>query len=700
MLMVDNEIKEGEESDNVSIHSIVSDQVSIDSDNETPTDQVGQSDKIILNHVVKYILYPGYGVDKPSKFDYVTMKYKCYFKPDNIDFIISPMDVVINPKDKEMIIEETEIKGYIFRVLLPYGIVKAISFMRKKEIARIVVEPKYGFRKVEYEKFGRYIETTKISDKLGIDTVTLYEKMKTSTLIYEIELIDFVKIYDLTGNRNLMKRIITYAPPNKLNRPMQDNEIKLHIKLLNKDTTIAEYESKDDFLILNDKNFTDAELTLIKSMKKGEQSSSDIAFSFFKECYTANPNSIITKQISETQLKEIEASEGRRLIYQVTLINLKNCYWSYYYKEKEYTKKTFIKGIGNISPWKDSLIMLMSHITINGNVVYSNIPKEYTLETFRMKIKELKKKIQAIPFYEQQTQFIVDSEIKKIDNFEFPIYDPMERNFPVIYRKEILQSMKPLCFVSLTFTIEKDNYEENYFCPDASFDLSNYISFTNDNANTSYNIVYTCCLINFEEYLFVLNNKLITNKAEKLNRYKDIANGYFSKGFLHKAKKIYKKLSDSYIKFINLGMPNQGISFNAEGMKESEIDITKANNYDKDVDEVMRKVMSNLVIVLYRMKRKQLCEKYINEFLRLYVKDEKVMYYKFKVNEDKGFFEEAETALNELIAYLETSNNSGNNSNSSNNIDMYKNELTKIKKRIESDHKKQNNYMKKMMKNI
>ena len=693
MLMVDNEIKEGEESDNVSIHSIVSDQVSIDSDNETPTDQVGQSDKIILNHVVKYILYPGYGVDKPSKFDYVTMKYKCYFKPDNIDFIISPMDVVINPKDKEMIIEESEIKGYIFRVLLPYGVVKAISFMRKKEVARIVLEPKYGFRKVEYEKFGRYIEMNKISDKLGLDMETLYEKMKTSTLIYEIELIDFVKIYDLTGNRNLMKRILTNAPPNKLNRPMQDNEIKLHIKLLNKDTTIAEYESKDDFLILNDKNFTDAELTLIKSMKKGEQSSSDIAFSFFKECYEANPNSIINKQISETKFKEIESSEGRRLIYQVTLINMKNCYWSYYYKEKEYVKKTFIKGIGNISPWKDSLIMLMSHIEIDGNVVYSNVPKEYTLESFRMKIKELKKKIQAIPFYEQQTQFIVDSEIKKIENFDFPIYDPMERNFPVIYRREIVQSMKPLCFVSLTFTIEKDNYEENYFCPDPSFDLSSYVSFSDD-PNKRYNVVYTCCLINFEEYLFVLNNKLITDKAEKLNRYKEISNNYFSKGFLHKAKKIYKKLSDSYIKFINLGMPNQGISFNAVGTKESEIDISKANNYDKDVDEVMRKVMSNLVVVLYRMKRKALCEKYISEFLRLYIKDEKIMYYKFKVNEDKGFFEEAEKALNELIAFLEQENKSNDN------IAMYKNELTKIKKRIESDHKKQDNYMKKMMKNI
>ena len=67
------------------------------------------------------------------------------------------------------------------------------------------------------------------------------------------------------------------------------------------------------------------------------------------------------------------------------------------------------------------------------------------------------------------------------------------------------------------------------------------------------------------------------------------------------------------------------------------------------------------------------------------------MYYKFKVNEDKGFFEEAEKALNELIAFLEQENKSNDN------IAMYKNELTKIKKRIESDHKKQDNYMKKMI---
>ena len=78
--MDNNDIKEGEESDNVSIHSIVSDQVEFDSDNESPSDQVGQVDKIIMNHVIKTIIDPGRGVDKPSKFDFVEIKYSAYIK--------------------------------------------------------------------------------------------------------------------------------------------------------------------------------------------------------------------------------------------------------------------------------------------------------------------------------------------------------------------------------------------------------------------------------------------------------------------------------------------------------------------------------------------------------------------------------------------------------------------------------------------
>ena len=75
-------IKEDEEkdADNISINSIVSDQPEFDSDTEIPKDKSGQEDKIILNHVVKRIVVPGIGFDKPSKHDFLHIKYKCYFK--------------------------------------------------------------------------------------------------------------------------------------------------------------------------------------------------------------------------------------------------------------------------------------------------------------------------------------------------------------------------------------------------------------------------------------------------------------------------------------------------------------------------------------------------------------------------------------------------------------------------------------------
>ncbi len=58
----------------VSIHSIVTDNEDINSDNEAPQDKPGQVEKIIKNHVIKEILSPGSGLKKPSKHDFITSK--------------------------------------------------------------------------------------------------------------------------------------------------------------------------------------------------------------------------------------------------------------------------------------------------------------------------------------------------------------------------------------------------------------------------------------------------------------------------------------------------------------------------------------------------------------------------------------------------------------------------------------------------
>jgi hypothetical protein len=171
MLMDNNSINENDNEDNdrISIHSIVSEQADFDSDIEAPQDAVNQVDKIILNHVIKMIKIPGRGVDKPSKLDYVKIKYKCYFKDDKE-----------NP-----LIETKELNDYLNKIILPYGIVKTITFMRKGEMSIITLEPKYGFRKVTFDKMNRYIETDKIILKEGENLESLLKKMSENTLIYE-----------------------------------------------------------------------------------------------------------------------------------------------------------------------------------------------------------------------------------------------------------------------------------------------------------------------------------------------------------------------------------------------------------------------------------------------------------------------------------------------------------------------------------
>lgn len=247
-------IKEDEEkeADNISINSIVSDQPEFDSDTEIPKDRIGQEDKIILNHVVKRIISPGYGCDKPSKYDHLHIKYKCYFKEDN-----------------SLIIDKTELKDYMFKIRLPLGITKAIKCMRKGEESLVKLEPKYGFKKVDFEDFNRFCETEKIyKDKENASNENyikdLFEKMKKNTIMYEIELIDYIKMFDLTGEKNLLKRILNDGIG--VDKPYSDNEVIINLKLIKNGENIVEIQNIDTRL--NEEVFTNAECVIIKSMKK------------------------------------------------------------------------------------------------------------------------------------------------------------------------------------------------------------------------------------------------------------------------------------------------------------------------------------------------------------------------------------------------------------------------------------------------
>ena len=703
-------IKEDEEkeADNISINSIVSDQPEFDSDTEIPKDQTGQEDKIILNHVVKRIIIPGIGCDKPSKYDFLHIKYKCYFKEDNMK-----------------IIEERELKEYMFKIRLPLGITKAIKCMRKGEQSIVKLEPKYGFKKVEFEDLDRFCETEKIYRDKEEDNKdenyikNLFEKMKKNTIMYEIELIDYVKIFDLTGNKNLMKRIISEGIG--VDKPYMDNDVIINSKLILNGETIFEINNLSSKL--NEDIFTYAECVIIKSMKKKEKCIVEIRKDLLKEnllnCNKEKNvlyNNLKQKNIID-KILDNEDNSYKRYQYEIELIKFKNNIHTLYYKDKEYTKEIILKGIGNTSPFRDALVMMPCSIKINNNIIYSDfIDKGYNNENdFFEIIKKIKKTIKNISSYEQNTQFLIEDELTKL-GWNFDIYDILMFNYPNVFRKEILQSLKPLSIFKLSFTIDINNnteLQQNYFIfknKDINFFKNELLKYkSKDNIN---NIEFIGCLLNFEDYTNVFNNNLITNKSEKILEYKNISNDYYMNGFLNKSKKINKKLTKYYLRYISLGVSNkEKIAFNKKVVKnpnyinnekdkiindeENKFDdnikeITLSKFYDANIDEYMKKIFKNLIVILYKLNLKDECLKYCNIFLRLYLNDEKIYYFLYVINKDRGNYNMCETILEKIIEIYDKSEK----------LDEYKKELENIKNIINQHKIDHNNYLKKMMKSI
>ena len=703
-------IKEDEEkeADNISINSIVSDQPEFDSDTEIPKDQTGQEDKIILNHVVKRIIIPGIGCDKPSKYDFLHIKYKCYFKEDNMK-----------------IIEERELKEYMFKIRLPLGITKAIKCMRKGEQSIVKLEPKYGFKKVEFEDLDRFCETEKIyrdkeennNDENYIKN--LFEKMKKNTIMYEIELIDYVKIFDLTGNKNLMKRIISEGIG--VDKPYMDNDVIINSKLILNGETIFEINNLSSKL--NEDIFIYAECVIIKSMKKKEKSIVEIRKDLLKEnlLNCNKEKNVLYKNLKQKniidKILDNEDNSYKRYQYEIELIKFKNNIHTLYYKDKEYTKEIILKGIGNTSPFRDALVMMPCSIKINNNIIYSDfIDKGYNNENdFFEIIKKIKKTIKNISSYEQNTQFLIEDELTKL-GWNFDIYDILMFNYPNVFRKEILQSLKPLSIFKLSFTIDINNtteLQQNYFIfknKDINFFKNELLKYkSKDNIN---NIEFIGCLLNFEDYTNVFNNNLITNKSEKILEYKNISNDYYMNGFLNKSKKINKKLTEYYLRYISLGISNkEKIAFNKKVVKnpnyinnekdkiindeENKFDdnikeITLSKFYDVNIDEYMKKIFKNLIVILYKLNLKDECLKYCNIFLRLYLNDEKIYYFLYVINKDRGNYNMCETILEKIIEIYDKSEK----------LDEYKKELENIKNIINQHKIDHNNYLKKMMKII
>ena len=181
---------------------------------------------------------------------------------------------------------------------------------------------------------------------------------------------------------------------------------------------------------------------------------------------------------------------------------------------------------------------------------------------------------------------------------------------------------------------------------------------------------------------------------------------------MNKAKKINKRLTENYIRYISLGISNkEKIAFNKKEVKPPNYmsnekdkiindeenkfddnikDITLAKNFNADIDGHMKKIFKNLIVFLYKLNLKDECLKYINIFLRLYLNDEKVYYFLFVIHKERGNYNMCQSVLEKVIEVYSNSEK----------IEEYKRELVNIKNTISQHKNDHNNYLKKMMKSI
>ncbi len=472
-------------------------------------------------------------------------------------------------------------------------------------------------------------------------------RLRKSELNYEIEVLGFKQLYDLNGDRTLMKQIITHGEG--VLKPSEGNQVIFELSIYLGSEMIL---TKSYQIYLNSENLNEGEIIIVKSLKKKEKSRIMVSKEYIKSSLLMNNETI--DKIYNSDL---------RITYEIELIKFKQNLSIINSNGIRIQKIQISKGLGNQCPWKNSTAMIALQVIKNGQILYSDLLPN--LEEYTNNIKSLKKEIKLINKYELNLQFIVDKKVGQIKK----IYNTLFQYLPEFIADGI-SSMKILEIVSYKFSGNIDYFKI----------LNSDLEIINHKGD--YEI--TVCLLNFQESFNLFNKSLQTQEeqVEKIKHLRDLANYYFSQKLLHRSRKINKYLVDEYIKYVNLKDKNK-LSHNKEKViQTAHIDQT---DLTPDLKIEFKKSHSNLILILFNLNELKLCNEYIDQFFIIQDKDdEKINFYKFKVLYNLNKFKESKHFLEKLCE--------------SKNKQNYEQLLIELNNKLENLKEKKNNFIKKMFK--
>lgn len=584
---------------------------------------------------------------------------------------------------------------------------------------------------------------------------TIIDKLKSNNVLFFVRLNNFIKYYDLNNDSSIIKFNIEKS--DSIIYPNDYDVIDFDVQIRYNNNILLSCKTYTNIRL---NNLIEEEKTIFKSMKLYEKSNVELSpslsyslinnktsknLSILNSCiiddlnysYKNNDktNSFIlysnkdtyfenVKKHKEDNLKfsnllnnvfDINFFKEGRFFYIIKLIKVIETNDKELYINGNLIYKTLLfNGVGNVSPWANNISLLLIKLTyIDNNNKEAILYDNYSTYNFSNNVlEEIKSKIKLNKNYDLNIQELAGKYINEyldinfntnaVKEGEYNLSDLSISNnnqnkllfidsysmFLPNFIQEFLKTTKILETNKLTFngSIEYLKLNNNVEIINNNIKTSNHIHI-NNNKELTYS--FTLTLLNFQENPFVFQEVDIEeNRINKLSEYKTISNYFYSNKLYNMSIKLNCYIIDDLIRNINL--------------KKQRVIIKFEFNDNKELQDVLSKIHSNLISGLFKVKRFIDCKKYISSFYDIFSKNFVVcngIYFKVSMLYYILLVEllDYEAAKDIIVQCIEVEHKYKHN-NTNSNILLLNNKLKEINKMLVNNQNNKSKLIKKMFK--
>ena len=584
------------------------------------------------NYILKIIKEKGNSLYKPKENDNVIINCFSYYyneKKEKID-----IKNFCEFKEKEI---------NLGNKILPRSLALCIESMRINEISIFKIKFNYIFRFLDTDKKFDKIYTNIIPKELFDDNFR--KKNFNEKVFFEVKLINYFRIIDITKNGEIKKKII--SKDNDINNsnkiPKESDIVSFNIKCIYKNQEIYEYINKIlelDKAFYN-KEIFDIELYLIKNSKLGEKNCFLIDMDYLSQKYKKYLENYPQFLKSNLQVSNNDNNNNidNNNIVEIFLeiLNIEHYNYIYKYKNNYNTfakSKILYEGFGLACPDEEMFVKFKFQLKLDGEIKYNSFPniinfeKEYFSEKNKEVLNEVinwRNKINEefdIKYLDQEIDYIKSEKIYEKLNFENIVsLDMNDYSFASVIRKTLCTMKRnEIKYVKCNYIdyIKYDEFE--------MYDIKNK------------NIEIYIHLYDFRE-MPLFGKYSYEDKLKIITYYKNIADECFKKSkitgirYMFRAMKIYNKLMHRF---------SGGDVFGHD--REAAEDYLKKINkelYDK-LFNIRINIYNNLCVTLLKLEKNNSCYLISKQILNLFDNNNiKALYLNGKASFLLKYYEEA-----------------------------------------------------------